>query len=45
MVLVGRRILVERVRVHPLSVGETSGGVDLEGEMHPMGLGNPGTKN
>ncbi|KAH9786758.1 vacuolar protein sorting-associated protein 51-like [Citrus sinensis] len=40
VILVGRRVLVERVWVHPLSVGETGGGVDLEGEMHPMGLGN-----
>ena len=40
---IGLRVLVQRGQVHPLSVGETSGGVDLEGEMHPMGLGNLGT--
>ena len=39
------RILVQRGQVHPLLVGETGGGVGSEGEMQPMGLGNPGIGN
>ena len=38
-------VLVQKGQVHPLWVGEIGEGVGLGGEMHPMGLGNPGTGN
>ena len=42
---IGLRVLVQRGQVHSLLVGETGEGVGSEGEMHPMGLGNPRTGN